>query len=83
MLFFSPSESSNYLRLLMTAVMLAAKFFDDHFYNNEYYARVGGMSNKEINVLEIEFLNLINFTLHVSPIVFFKYHQRLIAQTKS
>jgi len=67
----------------MTAIMLAAKFFDDHFYNNEYYAKVGGMSNKEINALEIEFLNLINFHLHVNPIVFFKYRMRLVAQAKA
>ena len=63
--------------------MLAAKFFDDRFYNNDYYARVGGISNKEVNVLEIEFLNLINFSLHVDPILFFKYRQRLLAQIKT
>lgn len=76
-------RSLNIHRLLITAVMLAAKFFDDRFYNNEYYARVGGISNKEINVLEIEFLNLVNFNLHVDPILFLKYRQRLIAQGKS
>jgi hypothetical protein len=63
--------------------MLAAKFFDDRFYNNEYYARVGGISNKEVNVLEIEFLNLVNFNLHVDPILFLKYRQRLLAQGKT
>ena len=28
--------------------MLASKFFDDVYYNNAYYARVGGISNTEV-----------------------------------
>lgn len=60
--------------------MLAAKFFDDVYYNNEYYAKVGGISNKEINQLEIEFLNYINFNLYVDPVLFFRYRQRLLSQ---
>ena len=28
--------------------MLASKFFDDVYYNNAYYARVGGISNIEV-----------------------------------
>jgi Cyclin. len=63
--------------------MLAAKFFDDHYYNNEYYAKVGGISNKEINILEVEFLNYINFNLYVDPILFLRYRQRLLSQIKS
>ena len=34
-------------RLLITSIMLASKFFDDVYYNNAYYARVGGISNIE------------------------------------
>ena len=48
-------------RLLITAVMTAAKFFDDRYYNNEYYSKIGGISNEEINTLETEFLIFINF----------------------
>ena len=70
-------------RLLITGIMLAAKFFDDQFYNNEYFAKVGGISNIEMNLLEIEFLNLINFTLYVDPNIFFKYRQQLLAQAKT
>ncbi len=32
-------------RLLITSIMTAAKFFDDKYYKNEYYAKVGGISN--------------------------------------
>jgi hypothetical protein len=30
------------------SIMLASKFFDDVYYNNAYYARVGGISNVEV-----------------------------------
>lgn len=31
--------------------MVAAKFGDDFFYKNEYYAKVGGISKLDINIL--------------------------------
>lgn len=40
------------LRLVISTVMLAAKYIDDFFYKNDYYAKVGGISRTEINVLE-------------------------------
>ena len=70
-------------RLLITGIMLGAKFFDDYFYNNEYYAKIGGISNVEMNLLEIEFLNLINFSLYVDPILFFRYRQQLLKQANA
>jgi hypothetical protein len=33
--------------------MIAAKYADDFFYKNEYYAKIGGISKLEINSLEI------------------------------
>jgi len=50
-------------RLLITAIMLASKFFDDVYYNNAYYARVGGISNSEVNSLEMEMLRMISVRL--------------------
>jgi hypothetical protein len=69
--------SLNVHRLLVTSVMVGAKFFDDAYYNNAYYARVGGISCSEINTLELEFLYLINFSLHVTPDVFERYRVEL------
>ena len=46
--------------------MLAAKFLDDHYYNNAYYAKIGGIQKSEINLLEIEFVRRIDFNLNVS-----------------
>ncbi|EAS03399.2 amine-terminal domain cyclin (macronuclear) [Tetrahymena thermophila SB210] len=71
-------NSYNIHRLLITSIMLATKFFDDRYYNNEYYAKVGGIGNQEINLLERDFLQLINFRLYIAPILFFRYRERLL-----
>lgn len=60
-------------RLLITSIMVAAKFIDDAFFNNEYYARVGGVSTPELNKLEMKFLFGLDFRLHVSMETFQKY----------
>ena len=67
----------NVHRVVITAVMLAAKFFDDAYYNNAYYAKVGGVLVPEMNSLEVEFLFRVNFSLHVCPEVFHKYRAEL------
>ncbi|EFC38187.1 predicted protein [Naegleria gruberi] len=65
-------------RLLITSIMVAAKFFDDKFYSNEYYANIGGIKKEEINKLEIEFLYMINFSLHFQPPEFEQYKEEFI-----
>jgi len=76
-------KSINVHRVIITSVLLAAKFFDDFYYSNEYYAKIGGISNKEMNVLEVEFLNAINFSLHVEPEMFFRYREKMLAQRRN
>lgn len=69
--------SLNIHRLLITSVMVAAKFFDDIYYDNAYYAKVGGIPTAEMNSLELEFLFMINFTLNVTPEVYKQYETEL------
>lgn len=69
----------NVHRVVITAILLAAKFFDDAYYNNAYYAKVGGVLVSEMNGLEVEFLFRINFSLHVKPDVFIKYQDELVS----
>eukprot|EP00499_Haloplacidia_sp_CaronLabIsolate_P012247 CAMPEP_0196772278 /NCGR_PEP_ID=MMETSP1104-20130614/2147_1 /TAXON_ID=33652 /ORGANISM="Cafeteria sp., Strain Caron Lab Isolate" /LENGTH=255 /DNA_ID=CAMNT_0042142411 /DNA_START=173 /DNA_END=937 /DNA_ORIENTATION=+ len=70
-------NSLNVHRVIITSVMLGAKFFDDQYYNNAYYARVGGVPTSEMNALEIEFLFLVNFSLHVTPEAYRNYFLEL------
>lgn len=57
--------------------MLASKFFDDVYYNNAYYARVGGISNSEVNSLEMEMLRMISFSLFVPTEQYERYRGSL------
>ena len=73
----------NVHRVVITGILLAAKFFDDAYYNNAYYAKVGGVLVSEMNGLEVDFLFRINFSLHVTPEVFEKYRVELLSQAAS
>ncbi|KAG9457925.1 hypothetical protein H6P81_002433 [Aristolochia fimbriata] len=63
----------NVHRLIITSVVVAAKFIDDAFFDNAYYAKVGGVSTAEMNRLELKFLFSLDFRLHVSVETFDKY----------
>ncbi|EEF46675.1 cyclin-U1-1 [Ricinus communis] len=65
--------SLNVHRLLVTSVMVASKVLDDVHYNNAFYAKVGGVSNAELNRLEIELLFLLDFGVMVSSRIFESY----------
>ncbi|KAJ4977197.1 hypothetical protein NE237_002303 [Protea cynaroides] len=69
----SPVISLNVHRLLVTSVMVASKMLDDVHYDNAFYSRVGGVSNAELNRLELELLFLMDFSLMVSSRVFESY----------
>jgi hypothetical protein len=71
----------NMHRVVITAILLAAKFFDDAYYNNAYYSKVGGVLVSEMNGLEVDFLFRINFSLHVSPDIFAKYKAELVSHS--
>lgn len=58
--------------------MIAAKYFDDVYYTNSFYAEVGGINVDELNNLEVDFLCKIRFNLYVTPDVFQKYYNELL-----
>lgn len=56
----------NVHRLILTAIMLAAKFYDDIHYDNNTWSRIGGINANEINRLETNFLELIEYNLNIN-----------------
>jgi len=56
----------NVHRLLVTAIMVFAKFYDDEIDSNARWARIAGVKKIEMNNLEVEFLNRCQFDLRVS-----------------
>ncbi|KAL0425810.1 UNVERIFIED_CONTAM: Cyclin-U2-1 [Sesamum radiatum] len=63
----------NVHRLLITTIMVASKYVEDMNYRNSYFAQVGGLTTNELNKLEVEFLFLMKFKLHVNVSVYESY----------
>eukprot|EP00180_Rhodochaete_pulchella_P001038 Plantae.Rhodophyta-Rhodochaete_pulchella.ctg18593.p1 GENE.Plantae.Rhodophyta-Rhodochaete_pulchella.ctg18593~~Plantae.Rhodophyta-Rhodochaete_pulchella.ctg18593.p1 ORF type:complete len:263 (-),score=44.87 Plantae.Rhodophyta-Rhodochaete_pulchella.ctg18593:141-929(-) len=58
----------NVHRMLITAILLAAKYVDDTHYSNAHFARVGGVpSIQELNKLELAMLTFLSYDLNVDP----------------
>ena len=54
-------------RLLLVAVMTATKYLEDTCCLNSRWAEIGGLSVKELNALEREFLSCLQYRLVVHP----------------
>lgn len=68
-----PIDSFSVHRLLITSILTAVKFMDDIYYNNTYFAKVGGISLMEMNHMEVDFLFGVGFELNVTPAAFASY----------
>lgn len=66
-------------RLLITALVISAKYLDDLTYSMGYYAKVGGLPAKELVYLELRMLSLLDFKLHISPSDFHTLERELDA----
>lgn len=68
-------------RLLITAMVLAAKNHDDTYYSNAFYAKVGGVPCAELNSLELRFLMTLGWRIHVAPEEYAMYRRMVCAAT--
>eukprot|EP00892_Ulva_mutabilis_P000618 jgi/Ulvmu1/10557/UM065_0011.1 len=48
-------------RMLLTAVVVAIKFIEDHCFINSHYAKVGGVELHELNHMELMMCSLLDF----------------------
>eukprot|EP00963_Diacronema_lutheri_P004098 scaffold310_cov335-Pavlova_lutheri.AAC.83 len=76
-------SNQNAHRLLISGVVLAAKFLDDRQYSNVHYAKVGGICTKELNMLELEMLRQLDFSLFVQPQLLNQYLMYLFESPKA
>jgi hypothetical protein len=53
-------------RFLLASILLSIKYNDDDYYKNDYYSKVGGVAINELNKLEAELLDLLEYELYVS-----------------
>lgn len=58
-------------------MIVSIKLNEDLYFQNIFYAKVGGVSKKEVNKLEYEFLVKLDFDVYISEDIYKKYHNYL------
>ncbi|KAJ9477332.1 PHO85 cyclin PHO80 [Pseudozyma hubeiensis] len=69
-------------RFICAAILCASKALCDAFNTNEHYAKVGGISLQEINLLEKEFLQIIDWRLICGGAELQHYYASLVRNHK-
>jgi hypothetical protein len=69
-------------RYLITATTVGAKGLSDSFWTNSTYSRVGGVSLKELALLELEFLEKMDWKIIPRPDVLVTYYQNLVERSE-
>ena len=66
--------SRNWRRILLTAMIISSKVWDDKSFENDHFSQVfANLGVNEINTLERIFLELINYKVYVKQSEYFKY----------
>ncbi|CAF9926717.1 MAG: hypothetical protein HETSPECPRED_006403 [Heterodermia speciosa] len=69
-------------RFLITAATVASKGLSDSFWTNSLYARCGGVSLKELALLELEFLWRVEWRIVPRPEVLVDYYRSLVERSE-
>jgi len=68
---YSVLNTHTCFRLILAAFVVSIKLYgSDFFLENAYYARIGCVSLKEMNALEILFLKMFNWQPTINPRLF-------------
>lgn len=70
-------------RFLITTCMVGSKGLCDSFRTNGHYARVGGISKAELNLLEVEFLVRVDYRIVPRVEVLSRYYERMVMRMNS
>lgn len=68
-------------RFLITSATVASKGLSDSFWTNKTYARVGGVSVRELALLELEFLVRVQWRIVPKPEVLVDYYRSLVERS--
>jgi len=67
----------NIYKLLYISIIISIKMNQDIIYDNKYYAKILGVEPKELLILEMNFLTLLNFNIYISNDSFQYYLENL------
>ena len=69
----------NIHKLIITSMLVSIKYNEDEYFSNNFYAKVGGISVKDLDFLEYVFLTLIDFQLFVDEDLYNKYSNYILS----
>ena len=64
---------TNIHKLLFTSILISIKQIEDNYYDNNYYSKIIGIKNKDLNKLEYNFITKIDFKLYISKSEYLRY----------
>jgi hypothetical protein len=65
---------------MITAAMVGSKGLCDSFCTNAHYAKVGGLSKVELNLLEVEFLVRVDYRIVPKVPMLNNYYERMVSR---
>ena len=66
-------------RLVIAAVVLVTKFYNDVFFSNKDLADAAGISLTDLNLIEKAFLTTLDYNLYISTDVFQSYASHILS----
>jgi hypothetical protein len=75
-------NSDNVKNLLYTCMVVTQKYYEDVIFNDKDYSKIGGYKTEELINMEVEFLELLEFSLHIKEEEFIKYKSKMITLWK-
>jgi len=72
----------NIHKIILASMLIASKINEDKIHTNYYFCRVGGINLIEMNTLEIDILNLIQFNLFVDEDSYRQYDRHVLRNMK-
>ncbi|CAD8056107.1 unnamed protein product [Paramecium sonneborni] len=66
-------DQASLYTLTLVLLVISIKFWDDQKYANKYFAKLGGVSLRLLNELELEVLELMNYDLFIQEDLIFRY----------
>lgn len=72
----------NIHRIIFGAILVSIKFNEDKFYDNIFYAEIAGIKPKELKLIELAFLDLVEFKIAVKFDEYEQYQKYLEEKSK-
>ena len=75
-------NSDNVKNILFTCMVVTQKYYEDVIFNDKDYSKIGGYKTEDLINMEVEFLELLDFSLHIKEEEFIKYKSKMITLWK-